>query len=91
VASTGPSRGLTSTERDRLSASLPLVREDCEEMALPALIERLKAVAVGSDEVAKILHARYGKSRAEEMERKIAQAAKSGGSSPQMTPRRSGA
>jgi hypothetical protein len=48
-------------------------------------------VAVGSDEVAKILHARYGKSCAEKMERKMAQAAKRGGASPQMTPRRSGA
>ena len=50
------------------------------------LLERLKAVAASSDRVAKILHARYAKRRAEAMER----AALAGGASPPMRLRRKG-
>jgi hypothetical protein len=87
---TDPTKGLIGTDRERLSVSLPLVREDCQSMPLAALLERLKAVAAGSDRVAKILHARYGKSRAEAMEREMEKAARSGGATPPMRPRRSG-
>ena len=54
---------------------MPLVQEDCERMPVGALVERLMAVAVGSDEVAKVLHARYGSSRAEVMGRFSSQGA----------------
>jgi hypothetical protein len=68
---TDPTKGLTGSDRERLSASLPLVRDDCQAMPLPALVQRLKAVAAGSDRVPKILHASYGNSRAEAEERRL--------------------
>ena len=52
---------------------MALVREDCERMPVGALVERLRAVAVGSDEVAKFLHARYVSSRTEVMGRSSSQ------------------
>jgi hypothetical protein len=60
-----PTKGLASTDRERFSASLPLVREDCQAMPLRSLVERLRAVAAGSDKVPKILHARYAEMRAD--------------------------
>lgn len=77
---TDPTKGLTSAEFGRLFAAAPLVREDCEALALDALVERLRAVAAGSDKLPKVLHARYAKSRAEAMDRRMAQAARGGGS-----------
>jgi hypothetical protein len=77
---TDPTKGLISTDRERLSVSLPLVREDCQAMPLSALIERLKAVAAGSDKVPKVLHARYGNSRAEAEDRRLEELARDGGS-----------
>jgi hypothetical protein len=88
---TDPTKGLIGTDRERFSVSLPLVREDCEGLSADALLKRLAAVSAGSDRVAKVLHARYGKSRAEAMERKLEKAARSGGASPPLMPRRSGA
>jgi len=54
---------------------VPLVQEDCERMPVGAPVETLRAVAVGSGEVAKFLHARYGSSRAEVMGRFSSQGA----------------
>jgi hypothetical protein len=62
---TDPTKGLTGTDRKCLSASLPLVRDDCQAMPLPALVQRLRAVSAGSDKVPKVLHASYGNGRAE--------------------------
>ncbi len=36
--------------------------------ALPALVERISAVSAGSDKVAKVLHARYGRRRVEALD-----------------------
>jgi hypothetical protein len=77
---TDPTKGLLGTDRERFSVSLPLVREDCEGMSVGALLQRLAAVSVGSDRVAKILHTRYARSRAQAMERQMAETARSGGS-----------
>jgi hypothetical protein len=76
---TDPTKGLANTELSRLSAAAPLVREDCESMGPDALVERLRAVAAGSDKLSKILHARYGASRAEAMDRRMSDAARNGG------------
>lgn len=54
-----------ASERGRLEASREFVREDCEDMAVPALAERISAVSAGSDKVARALHARYGRRRLE--------------------------
>jgi hypothetical protein len=60
-----PTKGLvTSADRERFSASLPLIREDCQTLPLPSLVARLKAVAAGSDKVPKVLHSRYAEIRA---------------------------
>ncbi len=76
---TDPTKGLLSTDRERFSTSLPLVREDCEGLSADALLERLRAVSAGSDRVAKILHAHYARSRARVMERRLEELARSGG------------
>ncbi len=60
-----PLTNLTVSERERVSASMPLVREDFEAMTLGALVERLRAVAAGVDKPSKLLHARYGLRRYE--------------------------
>jgi hypothetical protein len=79
---TDPTKGLIGTDRERLSVSLPLVREDCQSMPLPVLAERLRAVSAGSDRVAKILHARYANSRAEALDRRLEELARNGGAVP---------
>lgn len=60
-----PLTNLTVSERERVSASMPLVREDCETMPLAALVERMRAVAAGAEKPSKFLHARYGLRRYE--------------------------
>lgn len=60
-----PTAGLSSTERSRLADSRVFVQEDCAELPLTALLERLRAVSLGSDEAAKVLHARYARRRLE--------------------------
>ena len=75
---TDPTKGLTTTELGRLSAAAPLVREDCETMDPASLVERLRAVAAGSEKPSKILHARYAASRAEAMARRMSEAAQGG-------------
>lgn len=54
-----------ASERGRLEASRPFVKEDCEDMAVPELTERISAVSAGTDRVAKVLHARYARRRLE--------------------------
>jgi hypothetical protein len=49
-------------------------------MPLPVLAEQLRAVAAGSDRVAKVLHAHYAWRRAEAMEREMEKAALGGAS-----------
>lgn len=73
-----PTLGLSGSDLERLAASSPLVREDCESMDAHALAERLRAVAAGSDKLAKLLHARYAGSRAAAMNRRMDEAARSG-------------
>jgi hypothetical protein len=51
-------------------------------MPLPALVERLKAVAAGSDKVPKVLHARYASTRAEALNRRLEELARGGGGVP---------
>jgi hypothetical protein len=77
---TDPTSGLASTDRERFLASLPLVREGCEGLSADALVERLRAVAAGSDKVAKVLHARYGARRAQAEDRRLEEIARQGGS-----------
>jgi hypothetical protein len=60
-----PLVSLMTSERERVSASMPLVREDCETMPLGSLVERMRAVAAGVDKPSKLLHARYGLRRCE--------------------------
>jgi hypothetical protein len=79
---TDPTKGLTGTDRERLSASLPLVRDDCQTMPLPALVQRLRAVAAGSDKVPKVLHASYGISRAEAEDSRLEELARDRGDVP---------
>lgn len=44
------------------------MKEDCEAMPVPMLAGRIAAVSAGSDRVAKILHARYGRRRLEALD-----------------------
>jgi hypothetical protein len=73
-----PTKGLATTDRERFSASLPLVREDCQAMPLVSLVARLKAVAAVSDKVPKVLHARYGELRASEEDARLRELARNG-------------
>jgi hypothetical protein len=73
-----PTNGLSSTERERFSTARPLVREDCESMPLRTLAGQLRAVAVGSDKVPKLLHARYAAKRVQEENDRLAQLARDG-------------
>ncbi len=77
-----PLTNLTVSERERVSASVPLVREDFEAMTLASLVERMRAVAAGSDKVAKLLHARYGLRRYEMETARLDEASRSTGESP---------
>jgi hypothetical protein len=63
-----PSETVRSSETGRLEASRVFVKEDCEDMSVPALAERISAVAAGSDRVAKVLHARYARRRFETLD-----------------------
>ena len=47
-----PTAGLSSTERSRLADARVFVQEDCTELPLTALLERLKAVSLGEDRAA---------------------------------------
>jgi hypothetical protein len=58
-----PASKVPISERSRLEASRVFVKEDCESLGVPALVERLRAVSAGEDRVAKVLHARYGRTR----------------------------
>ena len=75
---TDPTKGLTGEGRERLTASAPLVKEDCEGMAPSSLVERLRAVSAGKDKVAKVLHARYARSRYEAESARVAEQARNG-------------
>jgi hypothetical protein len=80
---TDPTKGLaTSADRERFSASLPLIREDCQTMPLPSLVAQLKAVAAGSDKVPKVLHARYATMRADAEDARLRELARNGNGSP---------
>lgn len=60
---TDPASQVPASERGKLETSRAFVKEDCEDLAVPALTERISAVSAGSDRAAKILHARYGRRR----------------------------
>ncbi len=60
-----PLKSLMTSERERVSASMPFVKEDFETQPLAALVERMRAVAAGMDKPSKLLHARYGLRRYE--------------------------
>lgn len=60
-----PTASLPSTERSRLTDARPFVVEDCAELPLTALLERLRAVSLGADKAVKVLHARYAARRLE--------------------------
>lgn len=77
-----PLTNLTVSERERVSASLPLVREDCESHSLASLVERMRAVAAGVDKPSKLLHARYGLRRYEMETARLASQGQSTGESP---------
>lgn len=62
---TDPASQVSASERGKLETSRVFVKEDCEDMSVPALSERISAVSAGSDKVAKVLHARYGRRRLE--------------------------
>jgi hypothetical protein len=77
-----PTKGLTGTDRERFSAALPLVRDDCQTMPLPALVQRLRAVAAGTDRVPKVLHARYASTRAAAEDKRLEDLARDRGDVP---------
>jgi hypothetical protein len=77
-----PLTNLTVSERERVSASMPLVREDFETMGLASLVERLRAVAAGSDKVAMFLHSRYALRRCELETARLDEASRSTGEAP---------
>lgn len=77
-----PLTNLTVSERERVSASMPLVREDFEAMTLGALVERMRAVAAGVDKPSKLLHSRYGLRRYEMETARLASQGQSTGESP---------
>jgi hypothetical protein len=79
---TDPLKSLTTSERERVSASMPLVREDCETMPLGALVERMRAVAAGVDKPSKLLHSRYGLRRCEMENARLDEARRSTGEAP---------
>lgn len=62
---TDPASQVPASDRGRLETSRAFVKEDCESLDPAALTERLTAVSAGSDKVAKVLHARYGRMRME--------------------------
>ncbi len=62
---TDPASQVSASERGKLETSRAFVKEDAEDMSVPALSERISAVSAGSDKVAKVLHARYGRRRLE--------------------------
>ncbi len=62
---TDPAETVAAPERGRLEAARAFIKEDCEDMSVPALTERISAVGAGSDRAAKVLHARYGRRRLE--------------------------
>ena len=66
-----PTAGLTASERDRLTASAPLVAEDCKQLSWAELSERLEAVEAGEDKVAKILHSRGTAARSRDDDERI--------------------
>ncbi len=62
---TDPASQVPASERGKLETSRAFVKEDCEDMPVPALVERLCAVSAGADKVTQVLHARYGRRRLE--------------------------
>jgi hypothetical protein len=58
-----PTATLSADERSRLTSSAVFVREDVDEMSLDQLENRLRALVVGDQKVAKVLHARYAARR----------------------------
>ena len=60
-----PTAGLSSTEHSRLAEARVFVQEDCAELSLAALLERMRAVSPGNDKPTKVLHARYAARRLE--------------------------
>lgn len=77
-----PLKNLLNSEREQVTASMPLVREDCETMPLGALVERMRAVAAGVDKPSKLLHSRYSLRRYEMENVRIDEARQSTGESP---------
>ncbi len=65
---TDPAETVPASERGRLETSRAFVKEDCENMSVPALTERISAVSAGSDRVGQVLHARYGRRRLEALD-----------------------
>jgi hypothetical protein len=80
-----PTRGLSREELARLDALRPLIAEDFERLSAPVLMERLKAVAAGNDDVAKALHARYASFRAHAIKDELDAAARDGRAMPEET------
>lgn len=62
---------LTGAELQTAAARKVFVGEDCEKLELPTLVERIQAIALGSDKVSQALYARYSAARLqlEEIER----------------------
>lgn len=73
-----PAASLSAADRERLTASAPLVKEDAGMLPVGELVERLKAVRGGSDKLAKVLHARYARFRVRELSERRAQELASG-------------
>ncbi len=77
---TDPASLVPASDRGRLETSRVFVKEDCETFAVPALTERLTAVSAGKDKVAKVLHARYARTRLEALKAESDRLAWEGGS-----------
>lgn len=75
---TDPAESVPVSDRGRLEASRAFVKEDCEDTPIPALVERISAVSAGSDKVAKVLHARYGRRRVEALDAESDRLARAG-------------
>lgn len=76
-----PLKNLLNSERAQVTASMPLVREDCETMPLGSLVQRMRAVAAGTDKPSKLLHARYGLRRYETVSTQLNESRQSTGGS----------
>ena len=75
---TDPAETVPASDRGRLETSRAFVKEDCEDMAVPALVERISAVSAGPDRVGQVLHARYGRRRLEALDAELSRRAAEG-------------